>query len=114
MCVHLSPVAFTGASRTCLPVRAGAGTFPVQPTSLTGMGAALGVTHLVGFLLYCRGQPQGWAAPEAAAAESPDPDAGRGGELRQGNSRSYSSAALGYDFVPGLFQVKGSTGVRRG
>ena len=39
-------------------------------------------------LLPCRGQPQGWAPPEAAAAEGPDSDAGCSRELCQGNHES--------------------------
>lgn len=63
-------------------------------------------------LLLCRGQPQGWAPTEAAAAEGPDSDAGCSRELCQGNQgESYSRLVLGLalfrNFVPGLFQVKG-------
>lgn len=64
-------------------------------------------------LLLCRGQPQGRAPTEAAAAEGPDSDAGCSRELCQGNrGESYSRLVLGLPlfrnyFVPGLSQMKG-------
>lgn len=83
------PIAFTWVRHTCLPVNMSWVVSIVHPTTEWDESTQPWESDTPKFpLLPYRGQPQGRAATEAAAAEGPDSDAGCSRELCQGNHGS--------------------------